>query len=90
MVKLGKLAISASRYAERARIASYLVKLGASDEEFCQLVSGIYDSCKKMDLQPDEVVYLLKLLIFQSLFFRKSFKSIWSNRRVRYRGQKRR
>jgi hypothetical protein len=62
VVGLGKLAISASRYAEGARIASYLVKLGASDDEFSQLVSGIYDSCKKMDLQPEKVVYLLKLL----------------------------
>ena len=61
VVGLRKLGISASRYAEGARIASYLVKLGANDEEFPQLVSGIYDSCKKMDLQPDKVVYLLKL-----------------------------
>ncbi len=62
VVGLRKLGISASRYTEGARIASYLVKLGANDEEFPQLVSGIYDSCKKMDLQPDKVVYLLKLL----------------------------
>ena len=59
---LRKLGISAYRYAEGARIASYLVKLGANGEEFGQFVSGIYDSCKKMDLQPNKVAYLLKLL----------------------------
>jgi hypothetical protein len=59
---LRKLGISASRYAQGARIASYLVEMGVDEEEFRQFVSGIYDSCKKMDLQQDKVVYLLKLL----------------------------
>ncbi len=59
---LRKLGISASRYAQGARIASYLVEMGVDEEEFHQFVSGIYDSCKKMDLRPDKVVYLLKLL----------------------------
>jgi hypothetical protein len=36
--------------------------MGVDEEEFRQFVSGIYDSCKKMDLQPYKVVYLLKLL----------------------------
>jgi hypothetical protein len=60
--RLRKIGISASRYAEGARIASYLVKLGIDDEDFSQFVSGIYGSCKKIDLQPDKVAYLLKLL----------------------------
>jgi len=59
---LRKLGISASRYAEGARIASLLVKLGFNDEELLLFVSGIYSSCKKMDLQPDKVAYLLKML----------------------------
>jgi hypothetical protein len=59
---LRKLGISASRYAQGARIASYLAEMGVDEEEFRQFVSVIYDSCKKMDLQPDKVVYLLKLL----------------------------
>jgi polyhydroxyalkanoate synthesis regulator phasin len=59
---LRKLGISASRYAQGARIASYLVEMGVDEEEFREFVSGIYDSCKKMDLQPDKFVYLLKLL----------------------------
>jgi hypothetical protein len=59
---LRKIGISASRYAEGARIASYLVKLGINDEGFSQFISGIYGSCKKIDLQPDKVAYLLKLL----------------------------
>jgi hypothetical protein len=59
---LRKLGISASRYAQGARIASCLVEMGFDEEEFRQFVSGTYDSCKKMDLQPDKVVYLLKLL----------------------------
>jgi hypothetical protein len=62
VVRLRKIGISASRYAEGARIASYLVKLGINDEDFSQFVSKIYDSCKKIDLQPDKVAYLLKLL----------------------------
>jgi peptidoglycan hydrolase CwlO-like protein len=61
-VGLRKLGISASRYAQGARIASCLVEMGIDEEDFHQFVSGIYDSCKKMDLQPDKVVYLLKLL----------------------------
>ncbi|MDP9288758.1 MAG: hypothetical protein M3P08_11250, partial [Thermoproteota archaeon] len=52
-IGLRKLGISASRYAEGARIASYLIKLGVNDEEFYHFVSQIYDRCKKMDLQPD-------------------------------------
>jgi hypothetical protein len=59
---LRKLGISASRYVEGARIASYIVKLGFEHDEFAQFVSGIYDNCKKMDLLPDKVAYLLKLL----------------------------
>jgi hypothetical protein len=62
VLRLRKIGISASRYAEGARIASYLVKLGINDEDFSQFVSGIYDSCRKMDLEPDKVAYLLKLL----------------------------
>ena len=31
--------------------------------EFHHFVSGIYDRCKKMDLQPDKVAYLLKQLL---------------------------
>jgi hypothetical protein len=42
-----KLGISASRYAQGARIASHLVEMGVDEEEFRQFVSGIYDSCKK-------------------------------------------
>ena len=34
-----------------------------NDEEFHQFVSGIYDCCKKMDLQPDRVAYLLRKLL---------------------------
>jgi len=60
---LQKLGISASRYAEGARIASYLIKLGVNDEEFHHFVSEIYGRCKKMDLQPDKVAYLLKQLL---------------------------
>jgi len=60
---LQKLGISASRYAEGARIASYLINLGVHDEEFHHFISGIYDRCKKMDLQPDKVAYLLKQLL---------------------------
>jgi hypothetical protein len=60
---LRKLGIPASRYAEGARIASDLIKLGVHDEEFHHFVSGIYDCCKKMDLQPDKVAYLLKQLL---------------------------
>jgi uncharacterized protein YeeX (DUF496 family) len=60
---LQKLGISASRYAEGARIASYLIKLGVNDEEFHHFVSEIYDRCKKMDLQPDKVASLLKQLL---------------------------
>ncbi|MGA9152595.1 MAG: helix-turn-helix domain-containing protein, partial [Candidatus Nitrosopolaris sp.] len=41
---LRKLGISASRYAQGARIASYLVEMGVDEEEFRQFVSGIYDS----------------------------------------------
>ena len=63
---LRKLGISASRYAEGARIASYLINLGVHDEEFHQFVSGIYDRCKKMDLQLDKVAYLLKQLLHLS------------------------
>jgi uncharacterized protein YeeX (DUF496 family) len=59
---LQKLGISASRYAEGARIASYLIKFGVNDEEFHHFVSEIYDRCKKMDLQPDKVASLLKQL----------------------------
>jgi hypothetical protein len=59
---LRKLGVSASRYAEGARIASYLVELGVNDEEFGKFVSGIYNSCKKMGIQPDKVGDLLKLL----------------------------
>jgi hypothetical protein len=62
VLRLRKIGISASRYAEGARIASYLVKLGINDEDFSEFVSGIYDSCKKIDLQPDKVADLLKLL----------------------------
>lgn len=62
VLRLRKIGISASRYAEGARIASYLVKLGVNDEDFSQFVSGIYESCRKMDLEPDKVAYLLKLL----------------------------
>lgn len=60
---LRKLGIPASRYAEGARIASELIKLGVSDEEFHNFVSGTYDRCKEMGLQPDKVVYLLKQLL---------------------------
>ena len=60
---LQKLGISASRYAEGARIASYLFKLGVNDEEFHHFVTEIYDRCKKMDLQPDKVASLLKQLL---------------------------
>ena len=59
---LRKLGISASRYAQGARIVSCLVEMGVDEEEFREFVSRIYDSCKKMDLQPHKVVYLLKLL----------------------------
>jgi hypothetical protein len=62
VLRLRKIGISASRYAEGARIASYLVKLGVNDEDFSQFVSGIYESCRKMDLKPDKVADLLKLL----------------------------
>src|SRR5437588_9408384 len=60
---LRKLGVSASRYAEGARIASDLIRLGVDDEEFHQYVSEIYTGCKKMDLQPDKVAYLLKQLL---------------------------
>ena len=60
---LRKLGISASRYAQGARIASYLVEMGVDEDEIRQFVSGIYESCKKMALDPDKVVYLLKLLL---------------------------
>jgi hypothetical protein len=60
---LRKLGISASRYAQGARIASCLINLGVNDEEFHQFVSVIYDRCKKMDLSPDKVAYLLKQLL---------------------------
>jgi len=60
---LRKLGISASRYAQGARIASCLINLGVNDEEFHQFVSVIYDRCKKMDLQPDKVAYLLRQLL---------------------------
>lgn len=60
---LRKQAISASRYAEGARIASYLIKMGVNDEGLHHFVSGIYDRCKKMDLQPDKIAYLLKLML---------------------------
>jgi hypothetical protein len=63
VIGLRKQGISASRYAEGARIASYLIKLGVRDEEFHQFISEIYDSCKKKDLQPDKVAYLLKQLL---------------------------
>jgi hypothetical protein len=63
VVWLRKQGISASRYAEGARIASYLVKLGVNDEEFHQFISGIYERCKKMDLQPEKITYLLKQLL---------------------------
>jgi hypothetical protein len=59
---LRKLGIPASRYAEGARIASDLINLGVHDEEFHQFVSGTYDRCKKMGLQPDKAAYLLKQL----------------------------
>jgi hypothetical protein len=36
--------------------------MGVDGEEFREFVSGIYDSRKKIDLQPDKVLYLLKLL----------------------------
>jgi hypothetical protein len=52
-----------SKLAEGARVASDLIKLGVHDEEFHHFVSGIYDRCKKMDLQPDKVAYLLKQLL---------------------------
>lgn len=60
---LQKLGISASRYAEGVRIASYLSMLGVHDEEFHHFISGIYDRCKKMDLQPDKIASLLKQLL---------------------------
>lgn len=47
---LRKLGISASGYAEGARIASDLINLGMHDEEFHHFVSGTYDRYKKMDL----------------------------------------
>jgi hypothetical protein len=63
VVGLRKQGISASRYAEGARIATYLINLGVNDEEFDQFISRIYESCKKMDLQPDSVANLLKQLL---------------------------
>jgi hypothetical protein len=60
---LRKLGISASRYAQGARIASCLINLGVNDDEFHQFVSVTYDHCKKIDLQPDKVAYLLKQLL---------------------------
>ena len=62
-VGLRKLGISASRYAEGARIASYLLNLGVNDEEFHQFISEIYDRCKKMALRPDNVACLLRKLL---------------------------
>jgi hypothetical protein len=37
--------------------------MGLDEDEIRQFVSGIYESCKKMALEPDKVVYLLKLLL---------------------------
>jgi hypothetical protein len=58
-----RLGISASRYAEGARIASYLIKFGVHDEQFHHFVSEIYNRCKEMDLQPDKIASLLKQLL---------------------------
>ncbi|MGC2571112.1 MAG: hypothetical protein WA364_06330, partial [Candidatus Nitrosopolaris sp.] len=63
VLALRKQGISASRYAQGARIASYLVEMGVDEDEIRQFVSGIYESCKKMALEPDKVGYLLKLLL---------------------------
>lgn len=63
VLMLRKLGISASRYAQGARIASCLINLGVNDDEFHQFVSITYDRCKNMDLQPDKVAYLLKQLL---------------------------
>jgi hypothetical protein len=62
-VGIRKLGVSASRYAEGVRIASYLIKFGVNDEEVHHFVSEIYGRCKKMDLQPDKVASLLKQLL---------------------------
>ena len=39
------------------------INLRVHDEEFHHFVSGTYDRCKKMDLQPDKVASFLKQLI---------------------------
>jgi hypothetical protein len=62
-VGLRKMAIPASLYAEGARIASYLIKFGVDAEEFSHFISELYSRCKKLDIQPDRVAYLLKQML---------------------------
>lgn len=40
---------------------SHLVKIGVNDEKFHR--SQIYDRCKKVDLQPDKIAYVLDQLL---------------------------
>jgi predicted nucleic acid-binding Zn-ribbon protein len=58
-----KIGITASQCALGFRLATIMIKLGVDEKEFESFISDIYDKCKKLDLQPDQIAYYIDELL---------------------------
>jgi hypothetical protein len=58
-VTFKKIGITATQCALGFRLATIMIKLGVNEQEFEYFISQIYNNSKKLDLQPDKIVYYL-------------------------------
>jgi hypothetical protein len=59
---LRKLGLTAPRCAVGARVAYMMSKIGLDEDDFNSFMSQTYDTCVKLDLQPERLSHDLKLL----------------------------
>jgi predicted nucleic acid-binding Zn-ribbon protein len=60
---LKKIGITATQCAVGFRLATIMIKLGIDEEKFESFISDIYEKCKKLDLQPDNIAYYIDELL---------------------------
>jgi hypothetical protein len=60
---LKKIGITATQCAVGFRLATIIIKLGIDEEKFESFISDIYEKCKKLDLQPDNIAYYIDELL---------------------------
>ncbi len=62
-VTFKKIGITATQCAVGFRLAAIMINLGIDEEEFESFISDIYEKCKKLDLQPDKIIYYIDELL---------------------------